>query len=289
MEKIRFGAVLVAGPTPIEIKENTNIPNSYDKNLILLNGKPMFIYAAEALNKARSISKLCVVGSKELLPYISKYLDGVIFIKSQKTFVNNLIRGCKRLNEEKPPLDKIVISTSDIPLIRPEHIDDLVDSCYKVRDFRDSSVVLPIYKKNSGNKEIESMKPHYLIKITGERFRHANLCIADQSFIKELITSHYLYNMTEDLFSKKKMGLLPYIKFGRGKILKYIFKNKKLTIQELEDTVSINLSNYLTQKNPANKLCIILHTVITHYPQFVVDVDYDTDFGKVNKYFQNYQ
>lgn len=289
MERIRFGAVLAAGASPLEIKENTNIPNSDDKNLILLNGKPMFIYAAEALNKTRSISKLCVVGSKELLPYISEYLDGVIFIKSQKSFVNNLIMGCERLNKEKPPLDKIVISTSDIPLIKPEHIDDLVDSCYKVRDFRDSSVVLPIYKKNSGNKEIESMKPHYFIKISGEKFRHANLCIADQSFIKELIKSHYLYSLIEDLFSKKKKGLLPYIKFGKGKILKYIFKNKELTIQELEDTVSINLSNYPTQKDPANKLCIILRTLITHYPQFVVDVDYDTDWRKVNKYFQNHK
>ncbi len=289
MEKIRFGAVLVAGASPLEIKENTNIANNNDKNLILLDGKPMFIYVAEALNKARSINKLCVVGSKKLLSHISEYLGGVIFVESQNSFVNNLIRGCKRLNNEKTPLDKIVISTSDTPLIEPEHIDDFINSCYKVRNFRNSSVVLPIYKKDSGNKEVESIKPHYIIKVGGEKFRHGNLCIADQSFINELITSPYLYNLAEDLFSEKKKGVLPYIRFGIGKILKYIFKNKELTIQELEEVISTNLSNYLTQKNPVSKLDIILRAVVTNYPQFVVDVDYDTDLKKINKYFQNHK
>lgn len=91
------------------------------KSLIPLNGRLMVRYVIEALKGARGINRVAVVGPKELQGHPDCAAADVV-LKESAGRSENLFLALDAF----PDADRILMLTSDIPLVTPEMIDDFI-------------------------------------------------------------------------------------------------------------------------------------------------------------------
>jgi molybdopterin-guanine dinucleotide biosynthesis protein A len=114
-----LNALVLAGSKekgPLEIAEKVD-----NKTLIMINNKPVIEYIIDVLNDTESIDQIVVVGpKKELSPYIGEKVKEIL--DSGNSILENMESGLKYFNSQ----DNLLILTSDIPLITPMTIEELI-------------------------------------------------------------------------------------------------------------------------------------------------------------------
>ena len=97
------------------------------KALIPLLGRPMISWVLDAICGSGMVEHIAVVGlSPQELAYPDKR---VYFVDSVGSLIGNVFAGLGKLQELNPTVKKILILSSDIPLITPEIIRDFVEAC----------------------------------------------------------------------------------------------------------------------------------------------------------------
>lgn len=103
------------------------------KALLSLNGQPMLAHVLQALQDARQVDTIVVVGitgeegagAVQSLPAA----QAVIFLPDQGSIVGNARRGLEWLAANRPGGSEVLISTADIPLLTGAIVDAFVDQC----------------------------------------------------------------------------------------------------------------------------------------------------------------
>ncbi len=120
-------AIITAGGTfPAEnpLFQETGIAK---KALLPIGGKPMIRWVADALMRSKYIDGLVIVG---LDP--GEFDDRGLTVRytpSHGNIIDNVLAGGKIVDEIEPNFQKVILCSSDIPLITPKIVDEFVEIC----------------------------------------------------------------------------------------------------------------------------------------------------------------
>ena len=97
------------------------------KGLIPIGDKPMVQWVADAIVGSDRIDGLIVVGLNE--GAVQACGKPVYYVADQGSLVDNVLAGVELARQIAPTTYKILLSSSDIPLITTEIVDEFIDIC----------------------------------------------------------------------------------------------------------------------------------------------------------------
>lgn len=208
-------AVILAGGKDTSSLENNHKLNN--KSLLMINDIPMIEYVVDALNQAQEVQNIVVVGPQlDLAVHIEKKVNKIL--ESTDSIIENINIGIDYFNHNH----KIILLTSDIPLITGEMIDDFIKKCREHEAF----LFYPFISKEIILKKYPTTIRSYAILKEGT-FCGGNMVIISRPiFDKNKLLLNEVYQKRKDI--KKYITLL-----GMKFVVKYLFKC--LTIKEIED------------------------------------------------------
>lgn len=141
----RTDAVILAGGTirDPEFRDGVGVDR---RPLMPILGKPMVQWVVEALRASRNIGRIVVLSPPDLQDTeVPQMVDAVVDEGVDE--VDNLYRGLDAL----PGARQVLLVSSDLALLLPEAVDDLIDNAPP-----DANVVFPVLEKGSLNPELEA-------------------------------------------------------------------------------------------------------------------------------------
>ncbi len=231
--------ILAGGNNNLEFQKKFGVSN---RSLLVIQDKFMIEYVIEALKEVSSIKRVVVVGPvKELKSRIGKRVEEVVPAGDDP--FESTLKGIDYLNSDQ----KILVISSDIPLIKGEMIDDFFLRCSKqLADFYYPIVRKEVYQKKFG-----------LTKRTFGCLREGCFSGGNMLLIDPAIVQQKREFISRIVRSRKSPLTIARI-LGGGIILKYLFK--QLSIKDIEDRVG----RILGMKGLA---------IISPYPEMKFDVD----------------
>ncbi len=208
-------ALILAGKKDTEKPEGCN--KLTNKALLMLNEIPMIEYIVNALLQSKIIKDIVVVGPEyDLSKYIEKKVTKII--ESTDSIIENIKIGLDYFDNN----GKILLLTSDIPLITGEIVDRFIKKCEPF----DAFFYYPIITQEAILKKYPEAVRSYVVLKEGT-FCGGNIVLFNSLLFeknKELVDE--LYQNRKDI--KKYISLL-----GAKMLVKYFMK--VLTIKEIEE------------------------------------------------------
>lgn len=212
-----------------------------NKALIKIHDKEMVLYIVDALKKLDFIDYIAMVGPREQLISLKNQVD--LIIDGSDSMIQNILKGADVFPEE----EKILVLTSDIPMITPEALEDFVHQAKE----QDADFYYPVVHKEQNDKKYPGVKRTY-VKIKDGTFTGGNIFIVRAGLVKAAMDQAESF-----LAYRKKPWKMAKI-LGISFIIKYLFGI--LTIAELEKRVSEIFG-------------IKGRAIISPYPEVGTDVD----------------
>lgn len=241
-----LNAVVLAGSS-----DNEKLPN---KPLLKIKDKPMVLYVTDALKATKRIDNILIVGDEIKLREYYKEDKNVSIINESESFFHNLIMGVNAYKEEK----RILVVTSDIPMITSEAINDFIDKASSIGgDF-----CYPIVDKEANNRKYPEAKRTYA------RLKEGSFTGGNIIYINPKIIDGFMDKAQEVIGNRKKVLKLAKM-LGWKFTIRFLLGN--LTIPKIEKRVS-------------EMLGIDARAVISEYPEIGNDVDKPSDVEMVQNY-----
>lgn len=248
-----FDAVILAGSSQGgALQEYTKVNN---QALIPIGEQMMVQYVVNALKGVPSINKIVIVGAvRELLPY---YKDdpNVLLAEQGQNHIATLLNGLKVLDPD--PERKILVATSDIPLLSSEAVEDFLHQCAQ----KDGDLFYPIVPKEINEQRFPGVKRTY-VHLKDGIFTGGNLFLVRVSIIEPCAAK------AEKLVSLRKSPLALSRQIGLMFIIKYLLH--RLSLREVE----VKFSQLLGIKG---------YGIISRYPEVGIDVDKPSDLEYVRQ------
>jgi GTP:adenosylcobinamide-phosphate guanylyltransferase len=126
-----IAAILPAGGESSSTDSLYPLTHGQPKALLPIAGKPMAQWVLDALAACPRISRVVVIGltPDQGLHCGDKPLD---YIPSAGSLIENARAGLRRVQELDPQATQALWASSDIPEIKPAHIDWLLDQCSQI-------------------------------------------------------------------------------------------------------------------------------------------------------------
>lgn len=220
--------------------------------LIPMGGKLMVEYVVKALNSASAVKKIAVVGPREKLLQ-APALRGSILVQAGASILENIQLGIQNLGFTR----KILVVTSDIPLITAGAIDDFILRC----DDETVDLYYPIIPRRIIESHYASARRTYVSLKEGV-FTGGNIFLFNSVILPGCL------DKGEQLIEARKNPLRLASMLGLSFLLK--FMTCSLSLQEVEE----KFSDLLGIKGKA---------VISGYPEIGMDVDKPEDLELVVK------
>ncbi len=245
---MKVDAVVLAGaPNQGKLKE---VSSEKWEALIPIHKKPMVNYVIEALQNSKGIENLVIVGPEE----IKKYLPpGTRLVQSGQTLTENVFLGLQALQQR----NKVLLVSSDIPLVHPEAIDDFLERCAEL----ECDIYYPLISKEA-NEQVYPKSVRTYFRLKEGTFTGGNILLASPAAIRE---------------SKEIMSLVITQRKKPWKIFRllgflFVFKllTHQLTLREIEKRAGeiLGFSGVL---------------MISPYPELGTDVDKPGDLELARK------
>jgi len=146
-------AVVLAGaPNTGRLREVS--PEPYEA-LIEIAGRSMLAYVLDALRASSQVDRVVVVGPQELDPVVAE--AGAERVDSGPDVVANLRAGVKALGATGARY--ILVSTSDIPLLTPQAVDDFLARC---REMGELDVYYPVVRRERSEEAYPGVERTYV-------------------------------------------------------------------------------------------------------------------------------
>lgn len=248
------GAIVLAGsPNDGPLKECS--PARYEA-LIPVGSRTMIEYVVEALSSTRRIRRVLAVGPAAELSALPLE-DKVEIVDSTGGIMENIEAGLRKLAGEK----RVLLATSDIPLLTPESVDNFLDLCGDMS----GDLYYPIIEKNVVEKFFPSTRRTY-VRLKEGVFTGGNLFLINPAVYEKCLENG------------RKIISLRKSPFGLCKFLGFTFLIKFLFH-------SITL--YDAEKKVSQLLGIRGVVVKSEFPEIGVDVDKPGDLEMVLKAIGN--
>ena len=125
-------AIVTAGGIPRPEDPLYTYSHGDSKALIDVDGKPMIQWVLDALGDARQVDNVIVIGLSPKSGVTCK--KPIHFLSNQGRMLANIVTGVNKSLELDKKNKYVLIVSSDIPTIKPEMVDWLVDTCMETKD-----------------------------------------------------------------------------------------------------------------------------------------------------------
>jgi NDP-sugar pyrophosphorylase family protein len=131
-------AVVIAGGIPQPDELLYPYTQGKPKAMLIIHGKPMVQWVLDALNGAKLVENIVLIGLTEASGL--RCAKPLTYIPNQMSMIKNILGGINKVLEINPSTTRVLLVSSDIPAITPEMVDwevettllTDVDLCYNV-------------------------------------------------------------------------------------------------------------------------------------------------------------
>jgi len=125
-------AILTAGGIPQPDDPLYTYSNGDSKAMIDIAGKPMIQWVLDALSDAKQVDNVIVIGLSPKSGVTCK--KPMHFISNQGRMLANVVAGVNKALELDKKTQYVLVVSSDIPTLKPEMVDWLIETCMETKD-----------------------------------------------------------------------------------------------------------------------------------------------------------
>jgi GTP:adenosylcobinamide-phosphate guanylyltransferase len=238
-------AIVIAGGIPQPQDPLYTYSHGDAKALIDVAGKPMVQWVLDALGDAKRVDNVIVIGLSSKSGITCK--KPVHFLSNQGRMLANIVAGVDKALELDKKNKYVLVVSSDIPTIKPDMVDWLVDTCMETKD--------DLYYGVCPKDVMEGRFPGS--KRTYTHLKDMDVCGADMNVTHVRMATEHL-DMWEQLIGNRKSPLKQAGIIGVGTLLALF--TRRLT---LEDAVT----------RVCNRIGIKGRAIVWPYAEPCMDID----------------
>ena len=216
-------AIVTAGGIPQPQDPLYSYSHGDAKALIDVAGKPMVQWVLDALSDAKNVDNVIVIGLSPKSGLTCK--KPMHFISNQGRMLANIVAGVNKALELNKKTQYVLVASSDIPTIKAEHVDWLIDTCMETND--------DLYYGICPRDVMETRFPDS--KRTYTHLKDMDVCGADMNLTHVRMATEHL-DMWESLIGSRKSPLKQASIIGLGTLLALFAR--RLTIEDAVKRVS---------------------------------------------------
>lgn len=215
-------AIVTAGGIPQP--EDPLYTYSYgdSKALVDMAGKPMIQWVLDALGDAKHVDNVIIIGLSAKSNLTCK--KPLHFLSNQGRMLSNIVAGVHKSLELNKKNQYVLAVSSDIPTIKPEMVDWLIEKSQETKD--------DMYYGVCSKAVMEARFPNS--KRTYTKLKDMDLCGADMHVSHVTMATEHL-DMWEQLIGNRKSPLKQAAVIGWSIAFKYL--TGQFTLQELVERV----------------------------------------------------
>lgn len=215
-------AIVTAGGIPQPDDPLYSYSNGDSKALIDVAGKPMVQWVLDALSDAKSVDNVIVIGLSPKSGVTCK--KPMHFISNQGRMLANIVAGVNKSLELDKKTKYVLVVSSDIPTLKSEMVDWLVETCMQTKD--------DIYYGVCTREVMEGRFPDS--KRTYTKLKGIELCGADINITHVRMATEHL-DMWETLIGTRKSPLRQAGIIGLGTLWQVL--TRSITLENLVEKV----------------------------------------------------
>src|SRR5512133_1082847 len=185
--------------------------------MIDMAGKPMVQWGLDAFGGAKSVTNVIVIGLSPKSGVTCK--KPLHFISNQGRMLANIVAGVNKALELNKDTDYVLLVSSDIPALKPEMVDWLVDTCMQTKD--------DLYYGICPREVMEKRYPDS--KRTFTHLKDMDVCGADINMTHVRMATEHL-DMWESLIGNRKSPLKQARIIGLGTL--FALFTRRLTLDD---------------------------------------------------------
>lgn len=220
-------AIVTAGGIPLPEDPLYSYSNGNAKALIDVAGKPMVQWALDALNEARQVDDIILIGLSAKTKLNSA--KPIHYVPNQGRMLANIMAGVNKALELNPKTEYVLIASSDIPAITGEMVDWLISKCMETKD--------DLYYGVCPRQVMEARFPGS--KRTYTRLKDMEVCGADINITHVRMATEHL-DLWEQLIGSRKSPFRQASLVGLDTFWKVL--TRSATLEELAEHVSKRLN-----------------------------------------------
>ncbi len=219
-------AIVTAGGIPLPEDPLYTYTHGDSKALVDVAGKPMIQWVLDALGDAKHVDNVIVIGLSPKTGVTCK--KPLHFISNQGRMLANIVAGVEKSLELNPETEYALVVSSDIPGLKPEMVDWLVETCMETKD--------DIYYGIIPRDVMEARYPGS--NRTYTKLKDIELCGADIHVTHVSMATEHL-DLWEELIGNRKSPLKQAATIGFGTLLRVA--TRSIGLDDLVATVSERL------------------------------------------------
>lgn len=231
------------------------VSSAASEAMIPVCGRPMVWYVIKALVESERIRRVIVVGPPELaaLRFGEPHDGRILYLPSGQSMIENLMRAVDHVRDQ----ERVLVVTSDIPLLTKEAVADFLDRCRSV----DADVYYSIVSRETNEAAYPGVQRTYVTLKEGT-FTGGNVALVAPSALMRG------RRMIEQAYVLRKKP----VKLARLLGLRFLVKLalRRLSVSEIEQRVA----DILGCRGVA---------VESPYPEVGIDVDKPSDLALVER------
>src|SRR6266496_5411365 len=238
-------AIVIAGGIPQPQDPLYSYSHGDSKALIDVAGQPMVQWVLDALSDAKTVDNVILIGLSSKNDLACK--KPIYYVSNQGRMLTNIVAGVNKALELNKKNQYVLVVSSDIPTLKPEMVDWLVDTCMETKD----DLYYGVCPKNVMESRFPSSKRTYT------HLKDMDVCGADMNITHVRMTTEHL-DMWESLIGTRKSPLKQAGIIGFGTL--FALFTRRLT---LEDAVA----------RVCNRIGIKGRAIVWPYAEPCMDVD----------------
>jgi GTP:adenosylcobinamide-phosphate guanylyltransferase len=189
-------AIVMAGGIPNPEDPLYTFLKGDAKALVDVAGKPMIQWVLNALGGAKRVDNVIVVGLSPKTELTCK--KPLYFVSNQGRMLQNIVAGVNKALELDSKTEYVLLVSSDIPAVKPDMVDWLVDTCMETED----DLYYGICPRDVMEKRFPNSKRTYT------KLKDIELCGADMNVIHiSMATEPDHMELWEALIGSRKNAL----------------------------------------------------------------------------------
>ncbi len=220
-------AIVTAGGIPLPEDPLYSYTNGDSKAMVDVAGKPMIQWVLDALGDAKHVDNIILIGLSPKSGVTCK--KPLHYISNQGRMLSNIVVGVEKSLELDPKTEYVLVASSDIPGIKAEMVDWLIETCMQTKE--------DIYYGVVPREVMETRYPGS--NRTYTKLKNIQLCGADMHITHISMATEHL-DMWEELIGNRKSPLKQAATIGFGTLLRVA--TRSITLDELVLTVTKRLN-----------------------------------------------
>jgi len=218
-----MNAIVTAGGVPQPQDSLYEYTRGRPKALLDVAGKPMVQWVIDALDNAEKIENIIVVGLPLNSGLASK--KHLYYLSDQGNMLSNIVAGVNQVLDLNPKAEYVLIVSSDIPALRSEQVDWLIETCMQTRE--------DIYYGVCPRDVMEMRFPNSHRTYTN--LKDMQVCGADINIAHVRMATEHL-DMWEELIGNRKNPMKQAATIGFGTL--FMLATGNLTLADAVDRIT---------------------------------------------------